>query len=108
MKTIRNNVQCQGNSVFQCQEVKQAGWRHCSVPRALTVQAEGVTTVEFSFLLPTERLKLHYLLAGEDELNSSSASQNNRAQQIMKILRNKMMKYVVRARLTKLWVKSLS
>jgi hypothetical protein len=54
-------------------------YRHCTVARDLTVQTVNVRTVEFSLLLPTERLKLNYMLADEDELNSSSAPQNQRA-----------------------------
>ena len=55
------------------------GYRHCTVARTQTVQTVNVRTVEFSLLLPNERLKLNYLLADEDELNSSSAPQNQRA-----------------------------
>ena len=55
------------------------GYKHCTVARTLTVQTVHVKTVEFSLLLRPERLKLNYMLADENEPNSSSVPQDQRA-----------------------------
>ena len=60
-----------------CQEVTQDA--DSVLQRALTVQMVDVRTGEFRLLRPTESLKINSLLADEDELNSSSAPQNQRA-----------------------------